>query len=150
MAEPESSSTGSNPAVATAEIEALTPEDMLELVADWTGGCQNKPGNADVIEALLEVGVEKERLVKLAHLIAAGTWSRYAAAALVLEMLSAGRVRAAVARHGKLQHGLTLLEARGDVRALRNEAREIVQREILLTVKKDGIEVASERRRIEA
>ena len=125
----------SNPVVQTRETEFLTPQDMLELVSDWTGGCSNEPGNADVLEAMLETGVTKERLVLLAHAISQGVWTRYAAAALVMELLSSGRIRAAVARHGKTLHGLTLLEARRDVRALRNEAREIVQREVLLSVK---------------
>ena len=123
-------------AVHTAETELLTPEQMLAMVIDWTGGCKHKPGNADVLEALISVGVEKERLLLLAHALANGVWTRYAAANLVLEMLSASRVRAAVALHGHLHHGLGLLEARRDVRTLRSEARELVQREILLTVQK--------------
>ena len=122
--------------VHTAETELLTPEQMLTMVIDWTGGCKHKPGNADVLEALISVGVEKERLVLLAHALANGVWTRYAAAHLVLEMLSASRVRAAVALHGHLHHGLGLLEARRDVRTLRSEARELVQREILLSVQK--------------
>ena len=120
--------------VATETAEFLAPEDMLKMVIDWTGGCTATPGNADVIEALLEVGVEKERLLLLAHALAKGVWSRYAAANLVLEMLSARRVRAAVARHGHLHHGIRLDEARRDVRTMHSEARELVQREILLTV----------------
>ncbi len=122
-------------AVATQAEEFLAPEEMLKMVIDWTGGCTAAPGNADVLEALLEVGVEKERLLLLAHALANGVWSRYAAANLVLEMLSARRVRAAVARHGHQHHGLRMDEARRDVRTMHSEARELVQREILLTVK---------------
>jgi dTDP-4-dehydrorhamnose reductase len=121
--------------VATQTEEFLAPEEMLKMVIDWTGGCTVTPGNADVLEALLDVGVEKERLLLLAHALAKGVWSRYAAANLVLEMLSARRVRAAIARHGHLHHGLRLDEARRDVRTMHSEARELVQREILLTVK---------------
>jgi hypothetical protein len=125
---------GSDPVVHTREGELVTPSEMLDLVADWTGDCPNAPGNADVIEVLLEVGVEKEKLVQLAYAIARGAWTRRAAAAVIVELLGNARVRAAVARHGKLHHGLGLLEARRDVRTLRSEARELVQREILLSV----------------
>ena len=141
---------GSNPVIQTAETEVLTPSEMLQLVEDWTGGCQSEPGNADVIEALLEVGVERSRLVLLAHAIARGAWTRYAVAALILELLRAGRVRAAIARHGKLHHGLSLLQARQDLRALHAEAREIAQREVLLTVGKKGATIGPERRKIES
>jgi hypothetical protein len=51
-----------------------------------------------------------------------------------MELLSARRVRAAVVRHGKMLHELSLLQARRDVRTLRAEAREILQREILRSV----------------
>lgn len=125
-----------NPAVQTAQTEAITPGEMLALVADWTGGCRAKPANDDVLQALLDVGVQQHRLVAMAHLLKNGRWTRYAAASLVLELLSAGRVRAAVVRHGKTCHGLSLLEARRDVRALRQEAREIVQRAVLASVGK--------------
>jgi hypothetical protein len=121
--------------VHTRETEFLTPTEMLQIVVDWTGGCAAEPGNADVLQALLDAGVAKERMVLLAHALAQGAWSRYAAAHLVMEMLSSSRVRAAVVRHGHLRHGLTLLGARRDVRTLRDEAREIVQREVLAGVK---------------
>jgi hypothetical protein len=122
--------------VRTKEVELLTPSDMLKLVIDWTGGCPAEPGNSDVLKALMECGASKERLVMLAYALKHGAWSRYAAANLVLEMLSALHVRAAVALHGQRNHGLSPLQARRDVRELRNEAREIVQREVLMTVGK--------------
>jgi hypothetical protein len=122
--------------VRSQEIEALTPSDMLKLVIDWTGGCPAKPGNADVLEALMEVGIPKEKLVLLAHALAKGVWTRYAAAHLVLEMLQARHVRAAVALHGHRHHGLSLLQARKDVAELRSEAREIAQREVLMHVER--------------
>jgi hypothetical protein len=119
----------------TPETELLTPQDMLLLVIDWTGGCQAAPGNTDIIEVLMTVGVTKEKLVLLAHALTKGVWTRQAAAALVLEMLSSSRVRAAIALHGFRHHGIPLCEARRDVRSLRAEARELVQREILMSVK---------------
>ena len=125
--------------VATAETELLTPPEMLAVVVDWTGGCPAEPGNADVLQALLDVGVAAERLVLLAHALAHGVWTRYAASALVLELMQSSRVRAAVARHGHTHHGLTRLEARRDVRALHTEAREVVQREVLLNVERRGV-----------
>lgn len=117
------------------QVELLTPSDMLKLVIDWTGGCPAEPGNDDVLQALMECGVKREKLVLLAHALTNGVWSRYAAAHLVLEMLSARHVRAAVALHGHRNHGLSLLQARRDVYELRSEAREIAQREVLMTVK---------------
>lgn len=129
--------------VATAETEFLTAPEMLKIVIDWTGGCPNGEANADVLQALVDCGVEKERLKLLAHALVRGAWTRYAVAALVLEFLSAGRVRAAVARHGHTHHGLSRLEARRDVRTLYMEAREIVQREVLLTVQKRGSRAAA-------
>lgn len=126
-------------AVATRTEEFLAPEEMLKMVIDWTGGCGSMPGNADVLEALIDVGVEKERLLLLAHALAKGTWTRYAAANLVLEMLSASRVRAAVALHGHRHHGLRLDEARRDVRTMRGEARELVQREVLISAQAQGM-----------
>lgn len=128
--------TGS-PAVATAEQEFLTPKEMLSLVQDWIGGCTSSPGNIDVIEILLATGVEKERLVMLAHLLVEARWSRYGGAHVIVELLGHPRVMAAVALHGHRFHGLGRLEARRDVRTLRAEAREIVQRELLASVREN-------------
>ena len=129
--------------VHTRETELLTPHEMLLMVVDWTGGCQRSPGNADVIEALLQCGVEKQRLILLSHALTNGMWTRYAAASLVMEMLSASRVRAAVALHGHRYHDLSLMEARRDVRSLRAEAREIAQREILMSVPRPANEATA-------
>jgi len=120
--------------VRSREVELLTPSDMLKLVIDWTGGCPAEPGNADVLKALMDCGVEKEKLLTLAYALKHGSWTRYAAAHLILEILSARHVRAAVALHGHRNHGISLVEARRDVRELRSEAREIAQREVLMTV----------------
>ena len=124
--------------VATHAGEMLTPREMMEIVVDWTGGCRGKLGNTDVIEALLGVGVTKEKLVLLALALVNGAWTRHAIATLILEMLSASRVRAAVAVHGHRYHGLSLCEARRDVRSLRDEAREMAQREVLATIRPRG------------
>ena len=120
--------------VQTPEVEALTPVDMLKLAIDWTGGCPQDPGNSDVNRALIECGVPPQKLLELAHMLARGAWTRYAAAHLILEMLSARHVRAAVALHGHRCHGLSLFQARRDVEELRGEARQIAQREVLMTV----------------
>lgn len=135
---PENGSIGAmaegNPLLQTAEQELLTPDEMLHFVTDWLGNCPNAPGNTDVVEVLLAHGVTQERIEILTHALARGAWAYRAAGELVLQLLGVRRVRAAIARHGRLYHGLGLLEARRDVKALHQEARTLVQREILKTV----------------
>jgi hypothetical protein len=120
--------------IATQERELLVLEDMLEILKDWLGGCPNHPGNTDVIEVLVSLGVTAEELAAKALALAHGRWTRKAAGKLILDMTGTRRVSAALARHGRVYHGLRLDQARRDVRELHAEARELVQREILQEV----------------
>jgi hypothetical protein len=118
----------------TERQDLLTPSEMVEMLVDWTGGCPSCPGNTDVVEVLMSVGVRPERLAQMANLLATAEWSRYAIGKLIVEVTSSPRVLAALVRHGNRYHGLRMDEARRDLRELRGEAREIVQREVLKSV----------------
>ena len=113
------------------QTELMTTDDMVAIVKDWTGGCPSRPGNTDVLEVIMGLGIPPNQLAAMAQLLADGTWSRYAIGKLILEVTSSSRVMAALARHGKVYHGLRMDEARKDLRELRAEAREVVQREVL-------------------
>lgn len=124
-----------NPLVATAETEFLTVDEMREIVFDWLGACEAAPGHGDVTRALLRCQVSRDRLKALAHALKVQRWTRSAMGHLVLELMKERHVRAAVALHGHRHHGRGLLEARQDVKAIRQEAREMVQREVLESVR---------------
>jgi hypothetical protein len=118
----------------TREKELLVVDDMVDILKDWLGGCPNHPGNTDVIEVLLRLGVTPQEIAAKGLALSVGEWTRRRAAALILDLTGTRRVSAALARHGKVYHGLRLDVARRDVRELHAEARELVQREILLEV----------------
>jgi hypothetical protein len=124
-----------NPLVATAETEFLTAEDMRGIVFDWIGACGVAPGHSDVTRALIACQVEPPRIKALAHALRVQRWTRSAIGHLILELLKERHVRAAVALHGHRHHGVGLAEARRDVAAIRQEAREMIQREVLDTVR---------------
>lgn len=118
----------------TRETELLSADDMVAIVKDWLGGCPASPGNNDVLEVIVSLGIPPHVLAMMAHSLANQEWSRYEIGKMICNITKNPRAFAALARHGKVYHGLRLDQARRDLRELRAEARETVQREVLRRV----------------
>lgn len=118
----------------TKETELLTVDDMVDIVKDWLGGCPAAPGNTDVLEVIVSLGIPPHVLAMMAHSLSNQEWSRYQIGKLICSITSNRRTMAALARHGKVYHGLRLDQARKDLHELHAEAREAVQREVLRRV----------------
>jgi len=133
--------------VKTAEVEAITPEQMMQIVEDWTGRCPNRPGlksNTDVLLVLVDtrmkgkkamgLGIEPHVLAEMARRLACVELSRYEIGKLICDLLGNSRSKAAIVQHARRFHGLTGEEAKRDLAELHAEAREMVQREVLATI----------------
>ncbi len=109
--------------------ETFLKRSMRDLLKDWTGGCVACPGNFDVIQVVLQVGVMNRRNLRvLTHRNAQDSLDGTALATVIHEFLRHRKLRIRLQRHAMKYHGITRQQAKADLKELETETADLMRK----------------------
>jgi hypothetical protein len=109
--------------------ETFLKRSMRDLLKDWTGGCSACPGNFDVIQVVLQVGImDRRNLRVLAHRAAQNSLDETALATIIHEFLRHRKLRIRLQRHAIKYHGINRRQAKADLKDLETETADLMRK----------------------